>query len=138
MREAGPQDMAALLEQGAKFHAASGLGIPLCLESLEATIEGLFASDTATILTDGEGSFIAAMTVPSWLNAAVMVGQELWWWAKPGAGLGLLDAVEDWARARGAQFFVMVALEELRPAAVGALYRRRSYRPLEHGWVKEL
>jgi hypothetical protein len=134
--EATEADIPALIEVGKAFHAASNNHIPLCLDTLETTLRNLIASPDGVVLMTDKGSATGALLHPAWFNAAHRTGMELFWWAPAGDGLALFEVLEEWARANDAGSFGMVALEALRPDAVGALYRRRGYRPVEHSYVK--
>ena len=85
---------------------------------------------------------VGAMLFPAYFNRAVTIGQECFWWVLPEhrgtAGPAMLDAIEQAAREAGAVRFMMVCLEALRPEAVGRLYERRGYAPLEHSYVRAL
>lgn len=70
------------------------------------------------------------------LDASPRVG-ELFWWVEPehrGAGLKLLRAAEDWARARRARSMLMVAPTK----RVAAAYRALGYYKLEEHFTKGL
>lgn len=129
-------DIPALLDIGKAFHAASDNHVPMCLATLETTLRNLIAGPDGVVLMTGKGSATGALLYPAWFNASHRTGTELFWWAPAGDGLELFDALEAWARDNGAHSFSMAALEALRPAAVGALYRRRGYRPVEHSYVR--
>jgi GNAT superfamily N-acetyltransferase len=85
---------------------------------------------------------VGAMLFPAYFNRAVTIGQETFYWAAPShrgmLGPAMLDAVEQAAREAGASQFIMVSLDALRPEAVGRLYERRGYSPLEHSYVRSL
>jgi hypothetical protein len=134
--EATSDDIPALIEVGKAFHAASNNHIPMCLETLERTLLHLLDSPDGVVLMTDKGSATGALLHPAWFNASHRTGMELFWWAPAGDGLALFDALEAWAISNGAQSFGMTALEALRPSAVGALYRRRGYRPVEHNYAK--
>jgi hypothetical protein len=136
IREATEADIPALLETLTAFHAASNNHVALCLDTLETTLRNLIASPDGVVLMTDKGSATGGLLHSSWFNAGHRTGAELFWWAPAGDGLALFNALEDWAISNGAQSFGMAALEALRPDAVGAVYRRRGYRPVEHSYVK--
>lgn len=114
--------------------------------SIRQTLSGLVASDDGIVLVLCREGVISGMTggliYPMYFNHAHRTGQELFWWLAPGerdgAGGALLDALEQTAKHRGAESWSMLALEKLRPEAVGALYRRRGYRASERTYIKRL
>jgi hypothetical protein len=134
-RLATEADIPDLLEMGARFHAKSGAAIPYCRESVAHTLRTLLASDDGVIFMDGAAA-AGALLHGAWFNQSHKTGSELFWWSENGAGQGLFAALEDWAKEQGADSFAMVALEALRPAALGAVYKRKGYRASEHSWLK--
>lgn len=63
-------------------------------------------------------------------------------WVEPSARgcvwSSLLDAFEEWGRSTHCQRAMLFSQELLRGAAVGRLFRRRGYRPLETAYAKPL
>lgn len=148
IRAATHDDVPALLVLLREFHAASGMSAvaPFCAESLATSLRGMIGNDAAILLVADVAGQVAgvagAMLFPAYFNAAVQIGQETFWWASPEhrgtVGPALMDALEAEAKARGAVKFLMVSLEALRPEAVGKLYQRRGYAPLEHSFVRAI
>lgn len=147
IRAACLDDVPAMLALLADFHAASGMAAvaPYCAESMAATLHGMMTNDSAILLVAEQGDVVGvagAMVFPAYWNATATVAQETFWWADPAhrghVGPALLEGLENEARNRGAQRFLMVCLEALRPAAVGELYRRRGYHALEHSYVRAI
>lgn len=142
MRPAEPSDIPVLVEMGRKFHAAAGLSAFYAFDpaSFAQTLSRLLESpDGAVFVTDG--GMIGGLAYPLYLNAHHKCGQELFWWVEPerrGRGRDLMATLEDWGRSRGASSFTMIALESQRPEAVGRLYRRAGYAPVEHTFVRSL
>ena len=114
--------------------------------SIKVTLSSLIDNTAGIVLVlcrKGVISGIAGgMVYPVYFNHAHKTGQELFWWLTPdqrdGGGKGLLDALEAAAKARGAQSWAMIALDMLRPEAIGAVYQRRGYRPSERTFIKRL
>lgn len=114
--------------------------------SIRQTLSGLVASDDGIVLVLCREGVIkgmaGGMVYPMYFNHDHRTGQELFWWLSPdqrdGAGKALLDALEQAAGARGAESWSMIALDKLRPEALGALYRRRGYRASERSYIKRL
>lgn len=114
--------------------------------SISQTLSGLVANADGILLVLERKGVICGMAgglvYPLYFNHSHRTGQELFWWLSPeqrdGAGSALLDALEGAARARGAQSWAMIALDMLRPEAIGAVYSRRGYRPSERSFIKRL
>ena len=136
IREAQHEDIPALLDMAQRFHARAFVRIPLCLDTLTAALAGLIDNPQGVVLMAGETAAAGALLHPSWMNRDHLTGSELFWWAEDGGGMGLLEALEAWAAAQGADSFGMVALETMRPDAVGALYRRKGYEPSERSYLR--
>lgn len=70
----------------------------------------------------------------------VLLSQERVWWIDPAyrgsAALRMLDAYEAWSVEQGCAFAGMAGMGE--DPEVGALYRRRGYRPAELHFLKAL
>lgn len=84
-----------------------------------------------------------AMIYPIYYAPSVLVGSELWWFVKPEyrgslAGKMMREAIENWAKSKDAQAMLMVALENDKIDAVGRLYKRHGYTPMEHTYMKGL
>lgn len=137
VREATEDDIPALLDIARRFHERGRIPVPLCLDSVAATLRHLMDGDLGVVFVSRHGA-AGALLHPSWMNAAHLTGQELFWWSEAGGGSALFDALENWAVSKGAASFTMIALEACRPGAVGATYRRRGYQPTEHSYLKVL
>lgn len=132
--------MEDLFRMAGQFHQQSCYhgSLPLDLASFGDTIARLCTAETGCVLVaerDGKPCGMAAATIArSWMNADVLVGQELFWWVDPdargtGAGTGLIDGLEGWAREAGCSVFYMASTGNLRPDALARYYRRRGYVP---------
>jgi GNAT superfamily N-acetyltransferase len=137
VREANHYDIPGLVEIGARFHARGLVPVPFCRQSVAFTLGNLIDNEDSVVLIDGD-AVAGALLHPAWFNHDHLTGQELFWWAENGNGRQLFAALEKWARDRGADSFAMIALENLRPDAVGALYKRKGYVPTEHSFLKVL
>lgn len=148
IRPATHDDIEAVTALGEKFHTEGGLEqlAPYDPDSIRSLLAVLIDGDSGILIVaeqDGEIIGMAGgMVFPLYFNAAVKVGQEFFWWVQPehrrGPGKALKDAIEQAAKAAGAAHWFMIALENVRPDAVGAVYRRAGYRPWEHSYVKGL
>jgi GNAT superfamily N-acetyltransferase len=148
IRPAAHADVPALVDLLGPFFEASQMATvaPWCPDSLAASLRSMIDTPAGILLAawvDGVPVAVAgAMVVPVYWNTAALMGQELFWWVLPEhrgtMGPAMLDALEQAARDKGATLFMMVALEALRPDAVGHLYERRGYRALERSYVRVL
>lgn len=152
IRDANGGDIPRLLDMAARFCAASGHAAYAKFDpaGMEHTLRRLIDGDDGILLVAedaaGEGGLAGmagGLVYPLYFSSGRLTGQELFWWVEPGlrgsgAGHALLRRMEGAARDRGAGTFVMGALESLRPRAVGALYERSGYRPMEHLYLRRL
>jgi hypothetical protein len=137
IREAGLDDIPAIVELGGRQAALARICIGYDPASVAAMLENLIASPDGILLFDGTG-MIGGICYPHPFNLSVKVGQEAFWYSEGGTGLALLDACEAKAKENGVRFWTMLAEETMRPKAVGRILERRGYRPLEHSYIKEL
>lgn len=149
IRDAGEADIPQLLAMAARFCEASGHADHAAFDpaSMERSLRCLIGGEDGILLVAEEDGSLAGMAgglvYPLYFAAGRLTGQELFWWVEPafrgsGAGLALVRGMEGAARNKGAGTFVMGALESLRPGAVGALYERSGYRPMEHLYLRRL
>ena len=136
IREATPDDIPALVELGKRFQERGKPHCGLDEETLSATLLHLITDPMGILfVTDDARSAIGGLAHPHPFNRHHITGQELFWWAES-EGRQLFDAMEERARKLGCHSWSMIALDSVRPEAVGALYRRRGYLPVEHSYAK--
>lgn len=147
IRPATPEDIPAIVAMGEKFHAEAGWADIAeyrpddCARSIAAMIEG----SGIVLVAEREGQVVGmagGVVGPLYFNAGHVTGQELFLYMTPGlrdgTGARLLAGLEDEARRRGCQSWIMIALDRVSPEATGRLYQRRGYRAAEHSWIRRL
>jgi GNAT superfamily N-acetyltransferase len=145
IRPAVREDIPRILEMGERFFETAGWPEVAAwdAESMARTLGFLIERDIGAVFVLDEGGDLVGMAGgmlnPFYFNAGHLTGQELFWWVEPehrGQGRFLFDALEDWARAAGAQSFTMIALDRIKPEVMGRIYRARGYRAAEHSYIK--
>lgn len=143
------RDVPALLRFGRNFHSTTPVkdDIPFDVNSLAEFIASAYDSEMIGIWVaevDGEvvGS-TGAILYPMYFNHNALVGQEIWWWLEPksrgsGAAKKMHEAIEDWAREKGAIVLFMIALHNDSVETMGKLYARSGYKPTERTFAKRL
>lgn len=140
IREATRADIPAMLEKAARF--ADTIKVTETVgydpETVAGLLAGLIDNPMGFVLV-GEGGGVGGLVHPSMFNAEHMTGSELFWWVdadQRGHGLRLFAAMEDAARARGAQSWVVSTMEALNFAGAGRFYERRGYQPCDRNYIK--
>lgn len=144
IRLATDADLTAIVDMGAKFHAASGEHVPYCRESAEASARSVMGMGFI-LIAEFEGEPIGMLGIviaPMFFNFAVTFAQELMWWVDTdargsGAAMRLIREAEGEARDRGASRIHMLRLPN-SPAHVASIYDRLGYTTGEVAHVKEL
>ena len=138
VRTATVEDIPALVEMGAKFHAMSPhqfLG-DYDAEGIGNMLHFMATNAGAILLTNGEG-LIGGVLAPVYFAPSKIMAEESFWWAGKGGG-ELLAAFEEAARAKGAHFVLLSTLENERSAIIDRSVTRKGYRPVERRYIKEL
>lgn len=135
IRAATLDDIPRLLEMGSRFAKLANLSEHVgydpdsMAETFKALIDGghpVFISETGAI---------GATQSPHPFNHRHITAQELFWWSEGGGGTRLLKAMIEHCE-RHCHSLQMITLEAVRPDAVGKLYERMGFRPLERSYVK--
>lgn len=148
IRDATIDDIPAIVAMGRAFHGEAACSDIVAWddESAAITARNLIEGDDGILIVatiEGESVGMAGGLVhPLYFNHHHRTGQELFWFCPPehrvGIGMLMLDRLEGAALRLGAQSWSMIALDTVRPQAIGALYRRRGYRASEHSYIKRL
>ena len=121
-------------------------------ESVEYDIDTMVDTTKAMIDTDvvlyaeDEGEIVGLLSImisPFPMNRNIKSAVEWGFYVHEqyrsgGLGVKLLECAEAMLKERGVKFFTMIALENLKPKAVGRFYRRLGFAPEETCYMKEL
>lgn len=149
IRAAEPRDLIDVIDMGRDFFEQSGNSAftefdePSFTTTIIALMSGVSGGTVLVAESAGQVVGMASCVVfPFYANMATKVGQELFWFCKPdfrnGVGGALLDALEAEARRKGADVFMSAAIAGLRDGAIGRVYQRRGYRPIENTYLRKL
>lgn len=138
VRTATVEDIPALVEMGAKFHAMSphsfmGEYDPAGIARM---LRFMIDSPQAVLLTNGEG-LIGGTYAPVYFAPSTWMVEENFWWAGRD-GFALLDAMLEHAKGFGASFCLLSTLENDRSKAIGRLLKGKGFRLMESRYIKEL
>lgn len=138
IRQAGLEDVPAILEWGERFHAYSPWGkrTQYDPESTRKTVEYLIKAPEGAIFIT-EAGVCGGLIFPLYFNHAYRIAQELFWFA-PGDGTDLRQAFEEWAREQGASAIQMSCLADKRESAMRRLLSRHGYRATETSLIREI
>ena len=107
-------------------------------EQVENLLTGLMTEDDRLLLVSDESGSLTGMigfVVYDHPISGERVGAEAFWWSeRPGAGIKLLKAAEQWARSKGA--LVLQMIQPVEADRVGKIYERFGYRPVELLWQR--
>lgn len=126
-----------MLDMGERFAVKAALPFPYCRESVAHLLHNLITNPMGLVYVCEDG-VTGGLCHAHPFNHDIIVGQELFWWSEGRNGGALMDALENGAAELGCQFWTMIALEHVSPRAIGRLYERRGYAPLEHSYMKVL
>ncbi len=116
------------------------------VDTMIDTTLGLIEDDIVLYAVDGKGRVVGLLCVmisPFLMNRNYLSACEWGFYVNAeyrriGLADRLLDRAEEILRARNVTFFTMVALENLRPKAVGRFYERRGFKRAESDYMKVL
>lgn len=136
VRKATVEDIPALVEMGAKFHASEKESeVAFYREGAAQFFCNLIASPQACLFTDGQGFICGVLSGLPWLDPSFVGANEMLWWSA-GDGLPLFKAFEAWAASSGASQITFSHRHSERTATLARLYRMRGYEPYEHYYRK--
>lgn len=148
IRHAEPKDLVALIEMGREFFEQSGNSAFTTFDepSFYTTIITLMSMENSMLLVaESAGQAVgmaAAVVFPFYANMQTRIAQEVFWYTKPdfrnGVGAALLDELEADAGRKGANVFMSAAIAGLRDGAIGRVYERRGYKPIENSYIRKL
>ncbi len=134
-----------LVPMALAFHEASGFLGDLVPRHWVESWTTLLESGYGFILVDdgddgGPVGTIGGFLVPD-TNDGVLIAHEAFWYVDPsarGSGLDLLNAFLATATHLGAGRAQLSHTQALRPKALGRLYKRMGFQPMDTNYVKEL
>ena len=147
IREATEADTQDIMRMGRAFFARTAYAdIGFDEESVLDLVAKLIGSPEGLLLIAENPhpvGMIGALRYPFYMNRHHITSQELFWWVDEdarasGAGLALVEALEQWVGSSGTHSLQMMCLESIEPERMSALYRRRRYRPAERTFMKVL
>lgn len=141
MRLATHDDMPSLLRMAGEFSKVAGLDMDS--GSVEHTLSLLMESGGLFVTGEPVHGMAGGLIYQNYFNRSRMAASELFWWVDPehrkgGAGRDLLDGLEGWAKANGADTLTMVALDVSDGGSIGRFYEANGYKPLERHYAKVL
>lgn len=136
IREATFNDIPAIMALGREFADEAGVTARVGWDdaSVWDLLAGLIENPDGILLVSDNG-MIGGMVYPHPFSG-LRVFAELFWRAKDGKGLALLEAAEEAAKARGAKRMAMIAMDDMERTR--RLYSRIGYAPVEVQFMKEL
>ena len=147
IRKAVEGDLPRLVEMGRAFFASTGYAriVEFDGESTSRTLGTLIREEQGVLLVaeddDNLVGMVGGMVYPFYFNLEHTTGQEFFWYIDPNhrnsnIGRTLLREFEMHLQQAGAKSITMIALDSLRPGAVGKIYRRAGYTASEHSYIK--
>lgn len=149
IRPAGPDDLDALAEMGARFFAYSAFAkvVPFDQDAARAAIEHYAAPSpsSVTMVAEVDGQIaggIVGVVTPVWFNPAAKVATELAWWVSEGhrgtsVAIRLYRAFEAWADEQGVDAIVMSDLVIDGDTPAGKLFEKLGYATVERAHIKQ-
>lgn len=147
IRLATIEDIPAILPLSVKFLAESPMSGKTVIDSngLSDFLTGLVDMINAELWVVTSGLEVVGMSAvlmfPFYANPRYNIAQELFWFIDKdhrGEGGRLLEEMEKWAKASGAQSMHMISLETPSVKVMDRYYKRSGYTPIEHTYSKEL
>lgn len=141
IRDAGLDDIPALLEMGERFvEAAYGrIGVPFDYQSCELLLQSLIERENGILLTNDARDGMFAALVHGWhFNIHVKTSTELFWWSEGKDARAMKRRGEEMARELGAKTMNMANQQHMRSDALTRLYRMDGYNLSENIFIKEL
>jgi GNAT superfamily N-acetyltransferase len=140
-RHATEYDLLECLRMGRAFAKAAGLDADDI--SMIDTLRQLMEADGLFVVGHPAHGMAGVLVYQNYFRRNTKTAQEMFWWVDveargTGAGRKLLEAIEVWAKEKGAQTLTMIALDDVDGERVAGMYKAAGYRPLERNFVKVL
>ena len=139
IRDAGLDDIPALLEMGRRFAWKAGFQDHIGFDdaSVVGTLTALIEQDNGVCLI-GDESMMGAVLYPHPFNKQHIAATELFWFSEGREGLSMLSVMEERVRDSGASSFTMATMEVVNAERMGRLYQARGFIPLDKNYIKVL
>ena len=135
IRRATHDDIDEIVRLGADFLAICPYSwVPLDAEAFAVFVGGLIEGGAVFLSEDG---MIGGCLSPFFFNPSVLIGAELFWFARS-EGRELRKAFEEWATDRGAACITCAGLANDREPAIRRIYTAAGYVPAEVAFVKRI
>lgn len=132
-RRATQEDVPEIVRLGADFHAMSPYrAIPYDPEAFAEFAGRLIEHGVIFLSEDG---MIGGLLNPLYFNPSVVMGAELFWFARQG-GRALREAFEEWAKAGGAQGVQFSGLADDNTDRIRKHFERAGYTAAEQAYFK--
>lgn len=138
VRKATVEDVPALVEMGAKFHAMSPhrpVG-EYDREAVARTLAFLIDNPSGLVVRSDTG-VLGGFMAPIFFSPLILMMEENFWWSQ-GGGQVLRRFFEEEAQKMGARFVYFTVLENDRISAIDRVMKRDGYMPVERRYMKEL
>lgn len=138
VRIATAEDIPALVEIGAKFHAMSPhkfMG-EYDKEGAANVLRFMVDSPQSVLMTNGDG-FIGGTYAPVYFAPSKWMLEENFWFSGKD-GFALLEAMLIHAKGWGADFCLLSTLENDHSKAIDRLLTRKGFRLMERRYIKEI
>lgn len=134
IRPATIKDIPFCIKVARKFCELAG--VKYNKESLTNTLTQVIESDDGILIRSDNG-LIAGLMANHFISGE-RYSQELAWWSTGNDGKQLLNAFEKESINRGAEFIIMISLNNDYQSKIDSIYKSRGYESLEHTFIKRV
>lgn len=145
IRSGKESDLDRIVEMSGEFWAESPFDDPFEPEHVRIMAALCIETDMLAVYEkDGVVfGFCCGIAGPLLGSSGVMIGTEVAWWIDPEhrsgrAGMGLLKAMEERAKAAGCKYWAMMYMHTSMPEQIESIYRKLGYKQAETSWTRVL